>query len=147
MRFQFDDLNTIQKGSFGEAFARMAFTLERFEVYSSEYDDRGIDFVARSPSGIFYVVQVKTTDPKSNPFIFQSKFQRESNFIFAAVRINNRCLPELYVARGTDWEEHGGFLHFNPSGGKSGPYYEMRFATKHASERLHFEFSRYVKAL
>lgn len=55
----YSHLNVIQKGVFGEAFAKMAFTLVAFEVYSSEYDDRGIDFVVRSPKGSFYSLQVK----------------------------------------------------------------------------------------
>jgi hypothetical protein len=38
----------------------MDFTLYGFEVYSSEVDDRGIDFVVRSASGRYYDVQVKS---------------------------------------------------------------------------------------
>ena len=36
-------LNRMQKGTFGEYFAKMEFAMFGFEVYTSEVDDRGID--------------------------------------------------------------------------------------------------------
>jgi len=51
LKTSYKRLNNIQKGSFAEAYAKMAFTLEGFEVYTSEYDDRGVDFVVRNNDG------------------------------------------------------------------------------------------------
>jgi len=65
LQTSYTHLNNIQKGCFAEAYAKMAFTLEAFEVYDTEYDDRGIDFITRWPSGPFLSVQVKATDKQS----------------------------------------------------------------------------------
>ncbi|MFZ7134464.1 MAG: DUF4365 domain-containing protein [Eubacteriales bacterium] len=99
IRSTYRHLNTVQKGSFGEAFAKMAFTVEGFSVYSTEYDDRGVDFVIQNPSSEYFAVQVKTTDNTANPFIKYDKFMKNDNFIFCAVRLNEGELPILYIAR------------------------------------------------
>ncbi|WP_182866630.1 DUF4365 domain-containing protein [Rhodopirellula sp. JC639] len=102
MKTTYQHLNTIQKGSFGEAYAKMAFTLEGFEVYDSEYDDRGVDFVVRSRSGKFFSVQVKSTDPTSNPFVKADKFISSSDYLLCAVRLTEGQQPAIYLARGSE---------------------------------------------
>ena len=104
LRTSYNHLNTVQKGSLGEAFSKMAFTLEGFEVYDAEYDDRGIDFVVRNSSGQFLSVQVKATDKSVNPFIKEDKFCQDDDFIFCAVRLIEGEPPALFLARGSDWQ-------------------------------------------
>jgi hypothetical protein len=144
-------LNNIQKGSFGVAYSKMAFTLEGFEVYNSEYDDRGVDFVIQSKSSQFFLVQVKSTiDDNANPFIKKNKFQVSENFVFCVVRIIDGKEPILYIARGSDWKEKSkkcDCLHYNQKGGESGPYYEIRFASKYKNQLKNFEFQTYIKKL
>src|SRR3990170_2253645 len=41
------ELNSLQIGKYAEYFVKMEFTQYGFDVYSSEVDDRGIDFVVR----------------------------------------------------------------------------------------------------
>lgn len=147
MRTDYSHLNTVQLGSFGEAYSKMAFTLEGFEVYDSEYDDRGIDFVVRNANGVFFEVQVKTTGANANPFIIESKFSPADTFLFCAVRVVNDSLPKLYLARGSDWQLSKACLHHNPAGGDAGAYFEMRFAKKYESDLVELEFDRYVRML
>ena len=53
-------LNRMQLGRYAEYYAKMEFTSYGFEVYTSEVDDHGVDFVVKDPeSKIFYEVQVK----------------------------------------------------------------------------------------
>jgi hypothetical protein len=147
LRTTYNHLNKVQKGSLGEAFSKMAFTLEGFEVYDAEYDDRGIDFVVRNSSGQFLSVQVKATDKSVNPFIKEDKFFHTDDFLFCAVRLIEGTSPTLFLARGSDWGTGLECLHFNPSGGVSGPYYEMRFAAKYETELADLEFQRYVEKI
>ncbi len=65
----------------------MAFTLEGFEVYTTEYDDRGIDFVIRNNEGTCFSVQVKATSASASPFMFADKFEVPSEFLLCAVRL------------------------------------------------------------
>src|SRR5206468_5647512 len=105
LKTSYKHLNRIQKGSFAEAYAKMAFTLEGFEVYTTEYDDRGIDFVIRNNEGRYFSVQVKATGGAVSPFIYAEKFEASSDFLLCAVRLVEGKMPEIYLARGTDWNE------------------------------------------
>ena len=145
LRTTYKHLNNVQKGSLGEAFSKMAFTLEGFEVYGSEYDDRGVDFIVRNGSGRFFDVQVKATDESSNPFIKKSKFRESDDFIFCAVRVVEDENLSLYIARGSDWASDFDCLNYNADGGSSGPYYEIRFSARYREQLAQFEFQSYVE--
>ncbi len=140
-------LNNVQKGSFAEAYAKMAFTLEGFEVYTTDYDDRGIDFVIRSAAGGFFSVQVKATGASANPFVYADKFQAALDFLFCAVRLIEGETPEIYLARGTDWDQEKEALHYNPGGGDAGAYYELRFSGRHSTSLQRHRFENYVAQL
>ena len=144
---KYSHLNDTQTGAFGEAFVRMAFGLAGFEVYASDCDDRGIDFVARMPAAHFYSAQVKTTRPGANPFIIKKKFQPTDQFLFVAVRLIEGKEPQIYLARGSEWNNPNGCLHYNPSGGRAGAYYEVRFAKSYESQLVRFRFHNYVPTL
>lgn len=147
LEYKLEHFNTLQKGAFGEAFARMAFALKGIKVYTAEYDDRGVDFVLKTPRGVFYEAQVKTTGKSVNPFIYASKFRMEETFLFVAVRLTEGMEPELYVARATEWKEPNGCINFNSGGGNAGPYYEMSFAKKHQSSLDEYALKRYFSTL
>lgn len=125
----------------------MAFTLEGFEVYTTEYDDRGVDFVIRNSDGRFFSVQVKATGKSANPFILGDKFEASSDFLLCAVRLVEGNPPEIYLVRGTDWNEEQECLHFNPSGGNAGAYYELRFSKKYSESLKRYNFQNYVEQL
>jgi len=46
-------LNKQQVGAYAEYFVKMELTMYGFQVYGTEVDDRGIDFVARHDLGPF----------------------------------------------------------------------------------------------
>ena len=76
MRYNWKELNRQQKGTYCEYLAKMEFTLAGFQVYTSEVDDRGIDFVVRHEEAPFYEVQVKATGETANPFVYKDKFKK-----------------------------------------------------------------------
>lgn len=147
LRTTYQHLNRIQKGAFAEAYAKMAFTLEGFEVYSTEFDDRGIDFVIRNTSGHFLSVQVKATMGSANPFIYKDKFSESPSFLFCAIRLIEGIQPEVYIARGTDWLEGKAYLAFNSFGGQAGAYYEMRFSEKYMLDLNAHKIEHYANQL
>jgi hypothetical protein len=53
MRYSWNALNRQQIGAFAEYFVKMELTMLGFQVYSTEVDDRGIDFVVRYEKGPF----------------------------------------------------------------------------------------------
>lgn len=44
---KWSELNHLQLGQYGEYYAKMEFTSYGYDVYTSEVDDHGVDFVAR----------------------------------------------------------------------------------------------------
>ena len=56
---KWSQLRSLQLGKFAEYYAKMEFSSYGFDVYTSEVDDHGVDFVAKY-NGEFYEVQVKS---------------------------------------------------------------------------------------
>jgi hypothetical protein len=112
MRYQWSRLNKLQKGSFGEHFAKMEFALYGFLVFAAEVDDRGIDFIARTLDGRYYDVQVKTISDYNYTYISQSKFAK--TLLICLIVLREGHAPEPYLFQGSDWAlETGGLLAFN----------------------------------
>lgn len=101
MRYEWSKLNKIQKGSFGEHFAKMEFAMYGFLVFSAEVDDRGIDFVARRDDGLHFDVQVKTITERNYTYISQSKFSED--LVICLVVLKEQFQPNLFLFRGSDW--------------------------------------------
>ena len=57
MRYNWKKLNRQQVGTFSEYFVKMELTMYGFQVYTTEIDDRGIDFVTRHRKGPFLSIQ------------------------------------------------------------------------------------------
>lgn len=69
MIYKWDKLNHLQIGRYAEYLAKMELTAYGCDVYSSEVDDRGIDFVVRKDSEHYFDIQVKSLRMgKSNLF-------------------------------------------------------------------------------
>lgn len=46
-------LNSLQLGRYAEYYSKMEFASYGFEVYTSELDDHGIDFIVKTKAGLF----------------------------------------------------------------------------------------------
>lgn len=61
MNTDWEKLSPLQLGQFGDYYTKMEFASYGYEVYTSEVDDHGVDFIAKDKdTGIFYEVQVKS---------------------------------------------------------------------------------------
>ena len=81
----------------------MDFTLWGFEVYTSEVDDRGIDFVVRTNDRIYYDIQVKSVRRKGYIFFNKSTFQLRSNLLASILIFNPGEPPAHYLIPSTEW--------------------------------------------
>ena len=79
-RYQWSRLNGQQVGAYTEYFVKMELTIYGFQFYSSEVDDRSIDFVARHERGPFIEVQVKSL--RSLGYVFMEK-SRDAQIVFS----------------------------------------------------------------
>src|SRR5688500_13005008 len=96
-RWDWSRLNKLQVGRYAEYFVKMEFTLLGFDVYSSEVDDRGIDFVIRREPDRYYDVQVKSSRGLNYIFFHKSQFLLRENLLAAIVLFQDQRAPELYL--------------------------------------------------
>jgi len=50
---EWSKLNHLQLGRYAEYYAKMELASYQFDIYTSEVDDHGIDFVAKTKNGQF----------------------------------------------------------------------------------------------
>jgi hypothetical protein len=104
-RYAWSRLNGLQVGRYAEYFVKMEFTLLGFDVYASEVDDKGIDFVIRSDANRDFDVQVKSVRIGSGNYIFFPKatFDLRSNLFAAIVLFEEGQPPRPYLIPATAW--------------------------------------------
>ena len=95
-------LNHLQLGRYAEYYAKMEFTSYGYEVYTSEVDDHGVDFVAKGPDGRFLEVQVKATRG-GYVFIPQNKIELDDVHLVCYLRFCDGKLPEFYLIPAAIW--------------------------------------------
>ncbi len=103
MRYQWQNLNHLQVGAYSEYFVKMEFTMYGFQVYSTEVDDRGIDFVTRFENGSFLSIQVKSIRGLNYVFIHKDKFHLSPNLLLALVILNKGLEPEMFLINSVAW--------------------------------------------
>ena len=102
-RHQWNSLNTQQIGAYAEYFVKMELTMHGFQVYSTEVDDRGIDFVARQESGPFIEVQVKSLRSMGYVFMQKTKFPLRPHTYLALCLFADGQEPKLFLIPSVAW--------------------------------------------
>lgn len=100
-RTKWSELSSMQLGRYGEYYAKMEFTSYGFDVYTSEVDDHGVDFVAKSKAGVFYEVQVKSVRNDSYSFIRKNKIVLDGRHLICFIRFIDGEQPDCFVIPAT----------------------------------------------
>jgi hypothetical protein len=129
-------LTSMQLGRYAEYYAKMEFASYGFEVYTSEVDDHGVDFVAKMPnSNRFLEVQVKSVRDFGYTFITESKMpQLSDNRLICYLHFEDNKLPDVFVIPATVWANPSAvFVHrkYDKPGQKSKPEYGISISRKH----------------
>jgi hypothetical protein len=147
-RFDWARLNHMQVGRFAEYFVKMELTLYGFEVYTTEVDDRCIDFVARRDDGAFYEVQVKSVRGFNYVFIPKEKFAIAPHRLLALVILHQDKEPEFYLVPMTAWSTRSKlFASRDYEGKKSRPEWGLNLSAVNQNELDQFRFERIVRTL
>jgi hypothetical protein len=106
VRYKWDPLNKQQVGAFAEYFVKMEFTMHGFQVYSTEVDDRGVDFVVRYREQDFLSIQVKSIRILKNKYVLvkKDKFKLSKNLILALAILIEGSEPKLYLIPSLAWK-------------------------------------------
>jgi len=110
---------------------KMNFVLHGFDVYSSEVDDRGIDFVVRQNDHTFYDIQVKSVRNLNYIFFRKEHFELRDNLFAAIVLFNPSSEPDLYLVPSKSWLfPNELFISRDYEGKKSQPEWGLNLCTK-----------------
>jgi hypothetical protein len=150
-RYEWSRLNRLQVGKYAEYFVKMEFTLFGFDVYTSEVDDHGVDFVVRTRETGYYDVQVKSARvTSSSAYIFFPKdlFPLRSTLLAAIVLLYQHREPELYLIPAIAWTEPNELLRDRPYDGlKSRPEWGLNISQKNAPLLAPYAFNNAVQQL
>lgn len=138
-------------GAYGEYYSKMEFASYGFDVYTSEVDDHGIDFVVRGKKD-YFAIQVKSAQA-STGYVFMGKehFDIEDESLYLCLLIfEQENLPDMYLIPATAWNEETDLLRYRPydkPGQKSKPEYGINISKKNMPELKAYEFKEKVKSL
>lgn len=147
-KYDWSRLNHLQLGRYAEYFTKMEFTLYGVDVYTSEVDDQGIDFIIRKNNECYYDVQVKSVrDLNYIPFR-KSKFHLRKNLLAAVLLFFDDNLPELYLIPSTVWQNPNPlFVSRDYEGKKSQPEWGLNLSKKTLPLLQQYVFENMVKEL
>jgi hypothetical protein len=118
-KYLWSQLTKPQVGKYGEYFVKMELTLAGFDVYTSEVDDKGIDFIARRNKEAFVEIQVKTIRKFGYIFMKKSIFALAENKFLVVALLIDHCSPELFVVPSLCWQSPDALLADRDYKGKS----------------------------
>ena len=146
MRYQWSKLNRQQKGTYGEYFAKMEFTMYGFSVFTSEVDDRGIDFVIRNNNGQHFDVQVKTITKNNYTYIYESKFNK--NLLVCLIILEEKKEPSIFLFKGRDWNnDKSGLLTHRHGPSSKEAEYGINISKKRALQLEAYAFEKVIDSL
>jgi hypothetical protein len=146
LRYHWKRLNQSQVGRYAEYFAKMEFALYGFEVFTTEVDDRGIDFVARKGSTGFLEIQVKAMRDSAYTFLQKDKFPIRRDRLLALVLLMDGKPPEFYLIPATAWRSPNDLLK-DRNGGNYRPEWGIQLSKKSRPQLARFRFEQTIAKL
>lgn len=142
-------LNSLQLGRYAEYYAKMEFASYGLDVYTSEVDDHGIDFIAKNKSGRFLEIQVKSIRKTNYVFMEKDKWNIEdANVYLVLLLFEDGKLPDTYLIPAKAWETPNElFCDKDYEGLKSKPEYGLNISKKNISLLREFMFEQVVKSI
>lgn len=147
-RYIWSRLNKQQVGAFTEYFVKMELTMYGFQVYGTEVDDRGIDFVARFEQEPFIEIQVKSLRSAGYVFMQKEKFVLREHLYLALGLLVDDQAPDLYLIPSIAWKQRNAiFASRDYEGLKSKPEWGLNISKKNVSLLQKYRFEKIVEAM
>lgn len=143
-------LNHLQLGRYAEYYAKMEFASYGFEVYTSEVDDHGVDFVAKLPGkNKFYEVQVKSVRDYGYIYMAKSKMPELSEErLVCYLHFVDGKLPDVFVIPATAWKNPNVVLvdrKYDKPGQKSEPEWGINISKKNYDLLANYKADNWLK--
>lgn len=145
-------LSHLQLGRYAEYYAKMEFASYGYDVYTSEVDDHGVDFVARNPDdGQYYEIQVKAVRNLDYVYIRKDKMVLSPARLVYLLLFSNGTLPDCYVIPSQTWKDPNALFvdrNYDKPGQKSTPEWGINLSKKNLPllepyrEEQYFRFAK-----
>lgn len=147
-RYLWKPLNKQQVGAYTEYFVKMELTMYGFQVYETEVDDRGIDFIARFQRGPFLEIQVKSLRSLGYVFVEKEKFHLYENNYLALGLLMEGQPPELFLLPSLVWRSPNALVvERNYEGLKSKPEWGLNISKKNMPALREYAFEAMIQKL
>lgn len=152
-KYDWHRLNHLQVGRYAEYLVKMELALWGLKVYTSEVDDRGIDFVVKLSDTAYADIQVKSI--RSLGYVFfpkgekgKEKFSLRPNLFAALVILLPLQPPNMYLIPAMAWQTPDALLvERNYETAKSKPEYGLNLSNKNLPLLARFQFDDMVHKL
>lgn len=144
-RYSWNALNKQQVGAYFEYFVKMELTMYGFEVYTTEVDDRSIDFIARKKNNGFIEVQAKCLRKFGYVFMRKANFSPREGLYVALGLLHDGKEPLAYLIPSTVWLEPSSVFvgrDYEKPGLKSKPEWGINVSAKNMKVLEPYEFSK-----
>lgn len=142
-------LNSLQLGRYAEYFAKMEFASYGLEVFSSEVDDRGIDFIVKDKKDRFSEIQVKSLRGTGYVFAQKSKFIISNPNLYMALLIfKEGQKPDFFLIPSEAWKTPNEVFvdrNYDKPGQTSKPEYGINISIKNYDILEIFKFEESIK--
>lgn len=144
-----EKIKHLNTGKIGELIGKAEFIKHGFDVYSSEVDDKGIDFIVCNKKRRYFEIQVKTTHKK---YVFMRKdvFKPKENLYLLLIILDEKENPIFNLIPSMDWNDiQNSFLtDKNYEGKKSKPEYGISPSNKNIPQIAEkYSFDKIVSKL
>jgi hypothetical protein len=144
-RHDWSRLNHLQLGRYSEYLVKMELTLYGLDIYGSEVDDKGIDFVARTDRGRYYDFQVKSIRGFNYIFFSKERFEPRDNLVAAVVVFLPEEAPHLFLMPSIYWNVPNSlFASRNYEGKKSKPEWGLNISKRNWDALQAYRFDKMV---
>lgn len=141
-------LNHLQLGRYAEYLVKMGFASYGFEIYTSEVDDHGVDFVIKKGSSGFFEVQVKSSRNLTYIFFPKATFNLRRELLAVVVLFLQGEHPHLFLIPSLTWRDpRGPFVSHDYEGKKSLPEWGLNLSKKSRKALEAFAFDAMVAGL
>jgi hypothetical protein len=147
--YTWSKLSPLQLGKYAEYYTKMEFTSYGFEVYTSEVDDHGVDFVAKAPNtSKYYEVQVKSCRKTSYVFEPKDKMPLAENRLMCLLHFVDDQPPTVYIIPTLEWQNPNGVLvdrEYDPQQHKSKPEWGINVSQKNLPYLERYQADNFFK--
>jgi len=127
----------------------MELTMFGFQVYGTEVDDRGVDFVAQFKDGPFLKIQVKSVLKSKYVYMEKSKFSLHEHRLLAFGLLVEGFPPNLFLIPSLEWQTPTTLLCSRDYGEglKSPPEWGVNISKKNMGLLEPYSFERTAEAI